>query len=50
MRGGLFAVLGFGAAVALIFAIPLGAVLLLPAGVAGAAEIAALLEGRARKP
>jgi hypothetical protein len=50
MRSGFLAVLGFGAAVALLFAIPLGAVILLPAGVAGAAEIAALLEGRARNP
>lgn len=51
MGSGFFAVLGFGAAVALIFAIPLGAIVLLPAGVAGAAEIAARLErGRGGDP
>jgi CysZ protein len=49
MRSGLLAVLGFGAAVALIFAIPLGAVLLLPAGVAAAAELAVRLESTARQ-
>jgi CysZ protein len=49
MKSGFLAVLGFGAAVALIFAIPLGAVILLPAGVAAAAEIAARLEANARQ-
>ena len=49
LGSGFLAVLGFGAAVTLIFAIPLGAVVLLPAGVAGAAEIAARLEGSARR-
>jgi CysZ protein len=49
MRSGFLACLGFGAAVTLIFAVPLGAVVLLPAGVAAAAEIATRLD-RAANP
>lgn len=47
LRGGAPVVVGFGASVALLFAVPFGAIVLLPAGVVGATEIAVALTRRA---
>lgn len=47
MRGGSALVLGFGSAIALLFAVPLLPLLLLPAAVAAAADVSVQLERRA---